>query len=45
MSPSTASLCDNPSEGSVMERLSMLRLQEEGRYGEQLESLCLMQRG
>jgi hypothetical protein len=40
--PSTAGLCDDPSEGSVMGRLPVLHLQEEGRCGRQHQSLCLM---
>jgi hypothetical protein len=44
VSPSTPGLCDDPSEGSVIGRLSVLHLQEEGRCGEQHQSLCLMQR-
>jgi len=44
--PSTTSLCDDPSEGLAtrMGKRSVLRLQEEGRCGEQHQSLCLVQR-
>ena len=38
------SLRGDPPEGSAMGRVSVLRLQEEGRCGEQHQSLCIVQR-
>jgi hypothetical protein len=42
--PSSISLCDDPSEDSVIGKRSILRLQDEGCCGEQHQGLSLVQR-
>jgi hypothetical protein len=42
--PSSTSLFDDLSEDSVIGKLSVSRLQDEGRCGEQHQGLCLVQR-